>query len=42
MGLKCLFGHSWEKLGGCDNIGGGKFLQRYVCKRCRKIKKVIK
>jgi hypothetical protein len=42
MGLKCLFGHRWEKLGGCENVGSGNFLQKYICKKCRKIKKVMK
>jgi len=40
--INCLFGrHQWEKLMGMRNIGGGKFSQKYVCKRCRKIKEKI-
>ena len=37
--LKCLLGkHKWEKFMGVRNIGGGKFSQKYICKRCRKMK----
>lgn len=43
MDLKCLFGfHKWEKYMGYENVGRGKFLQRYICKKCNKIKKIIK
>ncbi|MEX0932544.1 MAG: hypothetical protein WDZ77_00375 [Candidatus Pacearchaeota archaeon] len=39
--LKCLFGrHDWEKFMGPRSVGGGKFSQKYVCKRCRKMKEV--
>jgi len=41
--LKCLFGnHQWEKFMGFRNIGRGKFAQRYVCKKCKKMKEVVK
>ena len=41
MNLKCLFGfHQWTKLGGPQNVGGGKFEQRYKCTRCYKVKTV--
>jgi|TARA_Y100000294_G_C8271868_1_gene223152 hypothetical protein len=40
--LKCVLGkHEWEKFMGVRNIGQGKFSQKYVCKRCRKIKERI-
>lgn len=38
MNWKCLFGfHKWEKFMGLSNVGKGKFLQRYKCKKCNKI-----
>ena len=41
--LKCLFGlHEWEKFMGLSNISRGKFRQRYKCKRCHKMKEVVK
>jgi hypothetical protein len=41
--LKCLFGmHAWEKFMGFSNVGGGKFMQRYKCRICGKIKEVIR
>lgn len=41
--IKCLIGlHEYEKLGGASNVGGGKFKFRYVCKKCKKIKTIIK
>jgi len=43
MNLKCLFGfHVWNKYMGPSNYGEGKFSQKYICKRCGKIKEVIK
>jgi len=43
MNLSCLFGrHKWEKMGGAENVGSGKFRIRLVCKKCNKIKEVIK
>jgi len=43
MNWKCFFGlHEWEKFMGLSNIGEGKFLQRYKCKKCYKTKEVIK
>ena len=43
MNWKCLFGfHEWGKFMGLSNIGGGKFAQKYKCKKCGKIKKFIK
>tara|TARA_Y100000294_G_scaffold177021_1_gene201084 strand:- start:134 stop:277 length:144 start_codon:yes stop_codon:yes gene_type:complete len=40
--LKCLLGnHQWVKFMGVRNIGGGKFSQKYVCKRCRKMKEKV-
>ena len=33
--------HEWEKFMGLRNIGGGKFSQRYVCKKCKKMKEII-
>lgn len=42
MNIKCFFGfHKWEKYMGYDNLGDGKFRQKYICKRCNKIKEVI-
>ena len=43
MKFKCIMGlHEWEKLRGLENLHNGKFMQRYVCKKCRKIKEVVK
>jgi len=43
MNLKCLFGmHRWEKFGGAENVGEGKFRIRLICKRCKKIKSMVK
>jgi len=43
MNIKCLFGfHKWEKYMGCNNIGNGKFKQKYICKKCKKIKEIVK
>ncbi|MBD3203025.1 hypothetical protein GF327_01915 [Candidatus Woesearchaeota archaeon] len=40
--VKCLLGrHELEKFMGPSNYGGGKFMQRYKCRKCGKIKKVI-
>jgi len=40
MNLKCLFGfHKWEKFGGPINVGGGKFEQKPICKKCKRIKR---
>ena len=37
--LKCLLGlHQWEKYMGPSNVGGGRFIQKYKCKMCNKIK----
>lgn len=37
--LKCFFGfHELEKFMGPEHIGNGIFEQKYICKRCRKIK----
>ena len=42
MNLKCLFGfHKWKKFGGLKNVGGAKFEQKYICDKCKKIKRVI-
>lgn len=39
MGLKCALGfHKWKKFGGPSNIGGGKFEQKLVCEKCKKMK----
>ena len=37
----CRENHKWEKLGGPQNVGGGKFRQFLICKSCGKIKRVI-
>ncbi len=43
MNWKCLFGfHEWEKFMGWRNVGYGKFSQKYKCKKCGKIKEVVK
>jgi len=43
MNLKCFFGfHKWEKFMGYENVGNGKFKQTWICKRCNKMKTVIK
>ena len=40
--LKGLFcNHNWEKFMGYRNIGGGKFAQKYVCRKCKKMKEVV-
>jgi len=40
MNIKYLFAlHEWQKLGGPRNISGGKFEQKYICNRCKKIKR---
>lgn len=40
--IKCFFGfHQLEKLGGPVNYGDGDFMQKYVCKRCKKVIKRI-
>lgn len=37
--IKCRLGfHEFEKFMGPGNIGGGKFSQKYRCKKCGKIK----
>jgi len=42
MNLKCLFGfHKWEKYGGPNNAGDGKFEQKFICKICNKMKSKI-
>ena len=42
MSLKCFFGfHEWEKFMGPQNRGNGKFSQKYICKKCKKIKEII-
>ncbi len=43
MNLKCLFGrHNWQKFMGPENIGNGKFAQKYKCFRCGKMKRVVR
>lgn len=43
MNWKCLFGfHEWIKFMGPQNYGEGKFMQKYKCEKCGKIKKIIK
>ncbi|NOQ56295.1 MAG: hypothetical protein GQ477_05845 [Nanohaloarchaea archaeon] len=40
--IKCFLGfHKLEKYMGPDNYGNGRIRQRYICKKCRKIKEVI-
>lgn len=40
--IKCFFGyHNWQKIGGLHNAGKGKFSQIFICKSCKKTKKVI-
>ena len=40
--IMCFFGfHKWEKLGGSQNVGNGKFKQLLICKSCGKTKRVI-
>ena len=40
--IKCIFGfHNWGKFMGPENIGGGKFKQKYICIRCKHIKAII-
>ena len=40
--IGCFFGfHKWEKLGGPQNVGKGKFKQFLICKSCGKTKRVI-
>lgn len=41
MKIKCLLGfHKWEKYSGPRNLGGGKFEQKFICNKCKKIKRV--
>lgn len=41
--LLCFLGfHEWEKQGGPQNYGQGNFMQRGICIKCRKIKKVVR
>ncbi|MEK6897229.1 MAG: hypothetical protein AABW93_01720 [Nanoarchaeota archaeon] len=41
--IKCFFGmHEWEKFMGLSNVRGGKFRQNYKCRKCSKMKEVIK
>lgn len=41
--LQCIIGnHNFEKFMGLGNIGRGKFSQKYKCKKCGKIKEVVK
>jgi hypothetical protein len=43
MNWKCFFGfHEWTKWGGYINIGGGKFSQKFICKKCKKMKEVVR
>ena len=43
MNWKCFFGfHEWEKFLGANNLGDGKFRQRYKCERCGKIEEVVR
>ena len=40
--IMCFFGfHKWEKLGGPQNVGKGKFKQLLICKSCGKTKRFI-
>ena len=40
--LKRLFcRHDWGKFMGFRNIGSGKFAQKYVCRKCKKMKEVV-
>ena len=40
--IKCFLGvHELEKFMGPRNIGGGKFSQKYKCKKCSKFKERI-
>ena len=40
MNIKCLLGfHKWEKYMGYENVGSGKFRQRYNKKSIRPPKK---
>lgn len=34
--------HDWEKFMGLRNIGRGKFAQKYSCRKCGKMKEVIR
>ncbi|MEM2865666.1 MAG: AN1-type zinc finger domain-containing protein [Candidatus Hadarchaeales archaeon] len=37
--LKCILGiHRWTKVGGPSRLGKGKFVQKYICEKCGKIK----
>lgn len=39
MNLRCMLGlHKYSKFLGPENIGGGRFRQRYKCIVCGKIK----
>jgi hypothetical protein len=41
--IRCFFGkHEWEKFMGLSNVGNGKFIQKYKCGKCGKLKEVAK
>ncbi len=41
--FSCLIGiHKWKKFMGPQNIGGGKFAQKYKCVNCEKVKREIR
>jgi hypothetical protein len=42
MSFKCILGfHRYEKFMGPENLGSGRFQQKYKCSRCGKIKTKI-
>ena len=43
VNLSCTLGmHKWSKFMGPQNVGRGKFMQRYKCLKCGKIKKEVR
>ncbi|MCX6749387.1 MAG: hypothetical protein NTW17_01420 [Candidatus Pacearchaeota archaeon] len=41
--IKCFFGmHEWEKFMGLSNVGEARFRQRYKCRKCNKIKEIVR
>lgn len=42
MNIKCIIGlHKWAKLMGVENMGDGRFMQRYKCDVCGKVKRKV-
>ena len=43
MPLRCILGmHKYSKFMGPESYGSGKFMQRYKCSVCGKVKKTVR